>query len=265
MRIITYNVHGCVGMDGRLAPERIANVIERFDPDVVALQELDRQRKRSGHLDQTRIIAELLEMNSHFHPALQIEEEEYGDAILSKYPMRVVRAGALPSVPRQFINETRGALWVAITIDGREVQFINTHLGLGRTERRRQAQALLGPEWVGAAMERGPVVVCGDFNSPAGWVVHGMLSRDLQDAQDAAGSESGHRNTFATTFPFVCLDHIFLSDEFEVLDCEVPRTALIRMASDHFPLVADVMLKSVPHREAGAASPEIALSSSLDQ
>ena len=93
VRIMTYNVHSCRGMDGRISHERIADVLERYNPDVVALQELDLRRKRSGGLDQTRAIAELVAMESHFHPALRVAEEEYGDAILSRHPMKVVRSG----------------------------------------------------------------------------------------------------------------------------------------------------------------------------
>src|SRR5689334_13841828 len=59
VRIMTYNVHSCRGMDGAISHERIAEVIERYNPDVVALQELDLGRERSGRLDQTRSIAEL--------------------------------------------------------------------------------------------------------------------------------------------------------------------------------------------------------------
>lgn len=229
-------------MDGAISHERIAEVIERYDPDVVALQELDLGRERSGHLDQTRAIAEIVAMESHFHPALRIAEEEYGDAILSKYPLKIMRVGALPSPPRKFIDETRGALWVAISVGGVEVQVINTHFGLGRTERRMQAAALLGEEWIGAALAREtPLIVCGDFNSPNGGVVHRMFTSQLQDAQ-LSSPEKRTRRTFATTFPFICLDYVFLSKGITVLATDVPRTPLTRVASDHYPLIVDVAL-----------------------
>ncbi len=245
---MTYNVHSCRGMDGRICHERIADVIERYDPDVVALQELDLGRRRSGRLDQTRAIAELVAMDSHFHPALRIADEEYGDAILSKHPLKVVRTGALPSPPRKFIDETRGALWVSVLIGGQEVQVINTHFGLGRNERRLQAAALLGDEWLGAALECGtPVIVCGDFNSPNGGVVHGMFTSKLRDSQLASPAKRTVR-TFATTFPFICLDYVFISEGIEVLSAEVPRTPLTRAASDHFPLVVDLALVPETHR-----------------
>lgn len=226
-------------MDGRVCHARIADVIDRFNPDIVALQEIDLGRRRSGRLDQTRAIAELLLMESHFHAALRVEDEEYGDAIMSKYPLRLVKGGALPSPPRKFIDETRGALWVTVSLPGFELQVVNTHFGLGRGERRMQATALLGDEWIGAAQKLGPVVVCGDFNSPPGGVVHRMFTSRLRDSQLAAPA-GRNRRTFATTFPFICLDYVFVSEGIAVLGADVPRTPLTRAASDHFPLIVDL-------------------------
>ena len=82
LRIMTYNVHSCIGMDGKTSPERIARVIARYKPDIVALQELDVKKVRTGTIDQAHLIAKLLQMEFHFHPAIHIEEERYGDAIL---------------------------------------------------------------------------------------------------------------------------------------------------------------------------------------
>ncbi len=239
---MTYNVHGCRGTDGKISAERIADVIAEFDPDVVALQELDLGRARSGGLDQTRAIAERVRMESHFHAALRIEEEEYGDAILSKHPLRLVRSGALPGVERQIIDEPRGALWVEVQIGAAAVQVLNTHFGLGRAERRTQAAAYLGPEWIGAALAAGPTIACGDLNSPSGRVVHSLFTERLRDAQLAAPAGKV-RNTFATSLPFLCLDYVFVGPGIAVRHTEVPRSRLTRTASDHFPLVADLALE----------------------
>ncbi|HEV7286378.1 MAG TPA: endonuclease/exonuclease/phosphatase family protein, partial [Kaistia sp.] len=82
-RILSYNVHACVGTDKKLSPERIARVIQSRDPDIVALQEIDVGRARSGRIDQAQVLAELLGMEAHFHPSTRIgPDEHYGDAIL---------------------------------------------------------------------------------------------------------------------------------------------------------------------------------------
>src|SRR6478672_11059906 len=97
-RILTYNVHRCLGVDGVLDPGRIAAVIAACQPDIVALQELDVRRARSGGVDQAKAIADRLGMQMHFHAALRVLEEEYGDAILTARPSRMVKAGALPGL-----------------------------------------------------------------------------------------------------------------------------------------------------------------------
>src|SRR5439155_1551823 len=86
----------------------------------------------------------------HFHAALRVEAELYGDAILTTLPERLVKVGQLPGHPRFAGLEPRGALWVAIDIDGMDLQVINTHLGLVPLEQREQAKALAGPGGKGA-------------------------------------------------------------------------------------------------------------------
>jgi endonuclease/exonuclease/phosphatase family metal-dependent hydrolase len=98
LRILTYNVHRCLGIDGKLLPARIAEVIASCEPDIVALQELDVGRVRTGGVDQAHAIAHELGMTFHFQPALRVMEERYGDAILTARPSRLVRAGALPGL-----------------------------------------------------------------------------------------------------------------------------------------------------------------------
>ena len=99
-RLLTYNVHRCLGPDGLLSPERIADVIASADPDIVALQELDVRRARTGGVDQAYRLAQRLGMAFHFNAALKVEEELYGDAILTALPERLVKAGPLPGHPR---------------------------------------------------------------------------------------------------------------------------------------------------------------------
>ena len=94
-RLLTYNVHRCVGTDRRLDVGRIVAVIAEFEPDIVCLQELDVGRARTGGVDQAEAIADGLAMTSRFHPAMRVEAEQYGDAILTRHPERLIRAGAL--------------------------------------------------------------------------------------------------------------------------------------------------------------------------
>jgi len=241
LRIMTYNVHSCIGMDGKLSPERIARVIARCAPDVVALQELDVGRARTEGLDQAHIIAQCLEMDFHFHPAMHIEEERYGDAILSHLPIRLIKAGQLPGLPDKPGLEPRGVLWVEIELDGKVIQVLNTHLGLLARERRAQAEALLGPDWLGHPECSGPAVLCGDFNALPSSPVCRRLRTRLNDAQIELESHRP-RSTFFGRLPTARIDHVFVDSGLTVTDIEVPDSELVRVASDHLPLIVELRL-----------------------
>ena len=246
LRVMTYNVHSCIGMDGKLAPKRIARVIARYAPDIVALQELDVGRARTEGADQAHLIARYLEMDFHFHPALHLEEERYGDAILTHLPMRLVKAGALPGLPGKLFLEPRGALWVAIDVHGTEIQVLNTHLGLLPRERRAQVEALLGPEWLAHPECRAPVIVCGDFNALPSSRVCRRLRERLNDAQIDLDRHRP-RGTFFGRFPAARIDHVFVDAGFEVADIEVPDSELARVASDHLPLIVEIKVDRTAH------------------
>src|SRR5690606_37572659 len=159
-------------------------VIASCQADIVALQELDVGRLRTGGVDQAQAIAAHLSLTSHFHPALHLTEEKYGDAILTALPSRLVRAGPLPSA-----GEPRGALWVAVDVGGVELNVFNTHFGLRRGERALQAATLLGPDWMGSAECRdAPCVLLGDFNAMPSSPTYRALARDLRDVAVAAGA-----------------------------------------------------------------------------
>ncbi len=208
VRLLTYNVHGCVGTDGRLSPRRIARAIAECDADIIALQELDVGRRRSGSRDQGREIADLLGMICEFHPSFRVEDEQYGNAIVSRFPLRRVKAGGLPQrIPQP--SEPRGALWVEIDVGGQMLQVVTTHLGLDRSERLRQVEALLGPEWFGSSKLRGPAILCGDLNANARSMPYRQLASRLRDATRTNGRP---RPTFPSRWPVVRIDHVFASD-----------------------------------------------------
>lgn len=250
LRVMTYNVHSCIGLDGKMDVERIARVIALANPDVVALQELDVGRDRSFGLDQAQLIARYLEMEFHFHPAMHMEEELYGDAILTHLPLRLVKAGALPGLADKPKLEPRGAIWAAVTFHGQEVQIINTHLGLKPRERLAQVDCLLGPDWLGHPDCKGAVVFCGDFNAPPASEVCRRIGRQLQDAQTAL-AQHRPRRTFPSQFAALRIDHIFTSKTLAVTAVTVPESYFARVASDHLPLLAQLQ---IPRRSKAPAN-----------
>ena len=237
-RILTYNVHRCVGVDRRLDVGRVAEVIARLKPDIVALQELDVGRARTGGVDQAHQIARQLKMAFHFHPALRVEEELYGDAILTIYPERLIQTGPLPGHPAIPRLEPRGAVWLSAEIEGKPVQVINTHLGLVPKEQQLQAAWLAGPSWLDHPMRKGPTILLGDFNATSSSVVYRTLCAKLAAARRLAPTKSA-TSTFPSTLPVLRIDHIFVSPEIKVEDVFVPFDQLTRTASDHLPLVMD--------------------------
>ncbi|WGL16997.1 endonuclease/exonuclease/phosphatase family protein [Microbulbifer bruguierae] len=243
LRVMTYNVHICQGVDGKLSPERIARVIARYSPDVVALQEVDVRRQRTGGIDQAHEISRLLTMDCHFQPAMHLEDERYGDAIMSLHPVRLIKKGILPGPPKSARlrdrAEPRGALWVEVDFHGTKLQIFNTHLGLIKSERMRQVDALLGEEWMGSPACSRPRILVGDFNALPGSTEIRRLSQVLGDTQLKLPGHSP-KGTFFSRLPKARIDYVFVDPELEVRDVHVPRSELTRLASDHLPLIVDL-------------------------
>lgn len=244
LKILTYNVHSCVGTDRKIDPHRIAEVVAETGADIIALQELDVGRKRTGGVDQAHVIASLLKMEAHFHPALHVQEEKYGDAILTAWPTRLIKAGPLPS-----IGETRGALWVRAELPGFGINILNTHLGLRGADRARQVSMLLSGEWIGSAdFQAAPAIICGDLNAIPSSPAYKSIARQFRDVQLLTSPRAAR--TFPSRFPLLRLDHIFVSEGTGVTGSRVISTPLARQASDHLPLLAEVNWGiSSPERE----------------
>lgn len=239
-RLLTYNVHRCVGTDRKLDVARIAAVIASERPDIVCLQELDVRRARTNGVDQAAELARLLGMISHFHPAMRVEGEEYGDAILSCLPDRLIKADTLPTVTGIPGLEPRGAVWTEIEIGETRLNLINTHLGLVPKEQRNQALALAGDQWVGAC--EGPTILAGDFNATSITRPYATLSRRLADAQRVLGLKTSIR-TFPSSFAAIRIDHFFISPHIDVKSMHATTTPLAKVASDHLPLVMDFEIR----------------------
>lgn len=234
--VMTYNVHSSTGMDGKISPQRIAEVIDQCNPDIVALQELDSGLVRTEMTDQAHLIALTLNMTYHFHSSIQLEEGEYGNAVLSRFPIHLIKAGAVPIEPYNECCERRGAIWTEIEVHGRKLQLIATHFGLNRNERLAQTEAIIGPEWLGHSYCRNPVILCGDFNALPASPVYRRITGYLNDAQ---GSFKARRpsGTWPVRFPILRIDHLFFSPDIKVHNVIVPKNSLTRIASDHLPLV----------------------------
>jgi endonuclease/exonuclease/phosphatase family metal-dependent hydrolase len=242
LRVATYNVHGCVGTDGQRSEGRIAEVIASMSADIVGLQELDLGRARSGHADQAALIAAQLGWKYHFHPAMRRGDEQYGNAIVSRFPIALKRAAEMPGPAPWYCREQRSAIWIQAETDLGPVHIINSHFGLGYSERALQAKLLIGPSWLGSVPPDEPAILLGDFNSMRTSRPYRIIKAHLRDVRTLVSPPRAFR-TFPTYFPSFAVDHIFVNPALSPTNLKVHHTPLARLASDHFPLVCELTLK----------------------
>jgi endonuclease/exonuclease/phosphatase family metal-dependent hydrolase len=238
VRLLTYNVHSFVGTDSVYDPERIARVIEACRPNVVALQEVDFGRGPVAEPSALEWLARRLQMRFHFTYTRDGKRGHFGNAVLTPYELTLVAEGMLP---RQR-DEARAVQWLKVVSPHFQLQLMNTHLSVKLRERRAQVEALLGAEWLVRASSfsvAGPaLVVCGDFNSSPLSGVYRRLSHDLQDVQSSAERRLA---TWPARMPFWRIDHLFVSKGVAIRTARVVDDALARTASDHLPLLAELL------------------------
>lgn len=245
LRVMTYNIHSCINMDGKVFPERIGEAIASLEPDIVALQEVDEEHPRTHYCRQAEFIADYLGMAFDFFPVLKNGAGKYGLAILSRYPIQKIQHGYLPypfKKERHKLQEKRGAMLVGIeTFLGRLV-VLNTHLGLYPMERRIQIEELTGDKWLSDETTDTPLIFCGDLNTGERSFSYKRICERLSDVQRLEKAPGYPKPTFFSWRPIFRLDHIFVSRHFNVNHVVVPDTYRFRIASDHLPVFAEISL-----------------------
>lgn len=250
IRVMTYNVHSCVGTDKKLSVERVAEVIEDLKPDIVALQELDVGLSKSGGAHQPDLIAEQIGMHSHFFSSVEIAEGQFGNALLSRFPIHVVKSDCfflpLTNFRRVWFEKVwrphvkpRGATLANIETPIGRVSVANTHLGLFRHERNLQVRAMLGEDWLNLPDLSEQLVVLGDFNLGPNSDEYRLLAEAFVDAQTVVPGREPEK-TFPSHLPLRRIDHMFLRGDLRVRNVFVPRRGINHKASDHLPVVADL-------------------------
>jgi endonuclease/exonuclease/phosphatase family metal-dependent hydrolase len=125
-------------------------------------------------------------------------------------------------------------------------------------ERMAQAKTLLGQNWLGHADGRDPVILLGDFNARRRSVAYRMFTARLRDPQLVLHKRA--RRTFPARMPMLRIDHIFCGRSVDMLGVEVPRSQLVRTASDHLPLVMDFRIVEYERTRVSAASETVLVS-----
>jgi endonuclease/exonuclease/phosphatase family metal-dependent hydrolase len=163
VRVLSYNIRHGEGRDGRIDLKRIADVMKGADPDLIALQEVDRGTDRSGRVDQLAELARQTGMHAEFGKAIDYEGGEYGVAVLSRWPIQTSENRPLPSSPD---NEGRTALSVLLKVgpDGPVLRFTSTHLSQSRWVDDGLAQAAQLNHLL-VTQSDVPGILAGDFNA----------------------------------------------------------------------------------------------------
>jgi endonuclease/exonuclease/phosphatase family metal-dependent hydrolase len=242
IRVATYNVHKCCGLDQRTRPDRIASVISQLKADVVAIQEILDVQEGLPEFDQVRRIQSLLpEYEVCFGENRPLHGGRYGNLTLSRFPVKVCENYDITWRER----ERRGCLRSDVLLPGGSIlHLFNVHLGTSFAERRHQARMLLSDEVLTRPDYSGPKIVVGDFNE---WT-RGLASRLMGEAFEAVRPRKLLRypRTYPGVFPVLHLDHFYYDRNLRLTSFRAHRTRTALLASDHLPLLATFEVPAAP-------------------
>ncbi|KAF1085374.1 hypothetical protein SPSYN_01510 [Sporotomaculum syntrophicum] len=225
LRILSYNIRHCRGMNGKVCLKAVASTIAGAQPDLVGLQEVDYFNPRSAFADQAAKLGRMLGMYHVYGPNVTWGGvARFGNAVLSRYPIVRWHNYLLPSK-----GEQRGLLRAEIQLNDLSVVFFNTHLGLDHQERLQQVAKI---QDIVRSMF-GHQLLAGDLNANPDSKEIAILQTVLR-----SGDLSGTKFTFPSNYPKYKIDYIFYSDHWRLIETKVYTSR----ASDHLPLSADVQL-----------------------
>lgn len=230
LRVASYNIRKAVGTDRRRAPERILDVLNEIDADIVALQEADRRLGPRLSALPPALITSHTPYDVAAIAARSGSIGWHGNALLVRRDARVAETARL-TLPTL---EPRGAVMADLDLNDRAVRVVGMHLDLSGIHRRRQGHAI-----VAALAERSPrpTIIMGDTNE---WRPHGGCLIDFaRKFRIAPTGPSYHSRR-----PVGRLDRIMVGDGIEIVACGVHHSPLAARASDHLPVWADVMVST---------------------
>jgi endonuclease/exonuclease/phosphatase family metal-dependent hydrolase len=241
-RITTYNIHKCRGLDRRVRPKRIVEVLKETEPDIVALQEVVGMDEGELERNQVRLIAEELGFAYRIGENRRLHGGAYGNAILTRLPIIAQRNHDITH--RKY--EPRGCLEVTLAFKSkgaaaRLLRIYNVHLGTGFFERRHQVTTLL--KVLGDHSDKSsPRLLLGDFNEwPRGLASH-LLEKHFNTAEPQR--RLGRPRSYPGILPLAHVDHIYHDSSLEVEKVVIHRSRAALIASDHLPIVADFIYGS---------------------
>jgi len=236
VRVLSYNIHkGIGGRDRRYRIQRIIDVVAAEAPDIVCLQEVDRNVRRSRFDNQPELFAEKLELPHRLYQLnVHARTGGYGNLLLSRWPFQSHHQVQLT---RQ-TKKPRGAQMAVIQTPQGQLQLVNWHLGLAERERHWQTRRLLEHHLFREAGDL-PQLIIGDTNDWRNTLAKGPF--DVHRFQQLTSPPSRFRS-FPAYLPLGALDKVFWRGTFTKLTAHIAKRKLARDASDHLPLVVDFEL-----------------------
>ena len=238
-RVVTYNTHKCRGLDRRIRPARIAEVLGELDADIIALQEVLSIEGKTPEDNQARFIADKLGLDYRLGETRRLNGGAYGNVILSRLPVISVYHYDLSHQGR----EPRGCLRADVNLgQDRMLHVYNLHLGTSYRERRHQARRLFDTGILRNIDLTGARIILGDFNEWTRELASTLLSGHF-DSVDVR-SYLGWPQTYPGVLPFLRLDHIYFDTSLMLEGATLYRSRTALIASDHLPMVADFHLSN---------------------
>jgi endonuclease/exonuclease/phosphatase family metal-dependent hydrolase len=225
LRVGTYNVHGHKGTDGKIVAERTFEIVRRLHADCVALQEFVNGPAPTGE-SLLEHWARALDMHGAYAAAFERGGEEFGNALLTRWPILEQHAHDVSLVGYR----RRVVLEVLVSVDGVTLQMMSLHLGVSPRERAIQAQRLFE---LCSATRADFHLLLGDFNE---WSRFSAVSRRLRAHFDVTRQLA----TFPSRAPVVGLDRVWVHPRGRLRETRVEASPAARVASDHLPLVATI-------------------------
>lgn len=227
MVLATYNIHRCIGLDGKQCLARIVGILTKINADFIALQEVESHSKnRNNMLDY---LAQKTGYIPIAGPTMLSGTADYGNGLLARYPPQKVRLHDI-SYKNQ---EPRGAIDAFFQINNKKIRITATHLGIMPNERRHQVKKLLRIMGSPSVGKQSASILMGDINE---WFLWG---RPLRWIHKHFGNVQAIR-TFPSNRPMFALDRIWCHPPELLVRIQPFKTGLSMVASDHLPLKAQI-------------------------
>jgi endonuclease/exonuclease/phosphatase family metal-dependent hydrolase len=237
LRVASYNIHKCRGLDGRVRPGRIADVLAELDADIVALQEVVGPGNGREE-DHARRVAEGLGYHSVFGQNRIHHGAAYGNFVMSRFPVLNSWNYNITTWGR----EPRGVLRADVKVaNGPILHLFNVHLGTAYRERCEQARHLVSERILRNPELAGARLLLGDFNEWFPGLASRLLTSHFENPN--FGAHPARHRSYPGILPFFRLDHIYFDGGLKLDRLACHRSLKARVASDHLPIVADFNLQ----------------------